>query len=114
MSDLGEIHNGLGKLEGMMMGLTSQVTASQDEFRGGLASAHKRMDGLEETHTTRLNSHADDIKELRSDMDHAKGGVMWGKVIIPLVWAVVIGFTGGIGWLLANSPAFTNTGIPIN
>lgn len=108
MTEETEVHQSLGRLEGLMQGLSTQFNDIRGELRGGLNDAHRRMDKIEEGTTDRLNSHAQDIKVMRSDVDMVKGGVLWGKIVIPAIWGLVISLIGGIGWLLANSPAFTN------
>lgn len=120
MGDLGEndmdairVYTSLGELKGLMTALTSQFGDMRKELRGGLNEAHGRMDKIEENVTSRLNSHADDIKILRSDVDTAKGRVRGGWLVACTVGTLIITIVGGLAWLLANSPAFTNTGVPL-
>lgn len=99
----------LGRLAGLMEGLSRQFDGTQREMRGGLADAHKRMDKMEENSTARMNEHAKDIKELRGTIDTAKGGVIAGKLLVPAFWAMFIALVSLTGWLLLSSPIFAPT-----
>ena len=86
----GNVMHMLGELKGMLGSLVARFDAAEAARLRDLELVHSRMD----KHDVRITA-------LETTKNQATGAALATKIIVPLVWGLVITFSGLVAYLLS-------------